>query len=452
MLVWDEPNRPDFFDVREVSDWIRENYPELLTYGNMSTINRPSSNYGQAYGTAPIPGGGYEDPPVPYDYDIFVDDYMYVVQPDVLQFDVYPWSDDPSETPDQHLRDRSYYRGAEIIRRAGLKANVPYFMFVQSFDGGGTYMPSESDLRMQLFSALAYGFKGISYFIYDHFGAYGDGTSQGGLLRATHPCECVYTRNPLYYSAQAANLELLAVGETLKYLESTQVRYIVGKHLDGGTGPEVPNQLPLGVTAWNAGTDDPYITNIQATNAGTIPGVTEGDLLVGHFKPASDVLPGLQCDDDTYFMIVNLLREKNVSAADASQLVHVEFDFGSSGITRLWNVSRVTGALEDVPLVHDGGAQYHLDLILSGGTGELFKYEKGGVPELTGAQPGSSGPELSFLACQGVTYHVDQTDDPLADPVTWTQANSVSDAAGPTTLTNPPSPETSLIYRLRGSQ
>ena len=447
MLVWDEPQRPEFFDVREVSDWIRENYPGLLVYGNMSTIARPGSNYGQAYGTAPAAGGGYEDPPVPYDYDTFVDDYMYVVAPDVLQFDVYPFSDDPSESADQYLRDRSYYRGAEIIRRAGLRANVPYFMVVQSFDGGGTYMPSESDMRMQLFSALAYGFKGITYFVFDHFGAYG--SSGGGMLLATSPCECVYTTNPIYGFGQAANLEITALGETLKYLESTQVRYIVGKHIEGG--PEVPNDLPLGVTAWNAGADDPYITSIDATHTGAVPGVTEGDLLVGHFRPASDELAGLQCDDGSYFMIVNLLREQNVSAAGASQQIHIEFDFGSSGITRLWKVSRITGHLEPAPLVHDGGTQYHLYMLFSGGTGELFKYDAGSIPLVESVEVRATAAELGFLACSGIVYHVEETQNPLADPVVWTETDAVSNLTGFLTVTNPAGP-TSTIYRLRGRQ
>jgi hypothetical protein len=85
-LVWDEPTRTDFGAVKKVSDWIKDNYPQTLVYGNMSTVGRAGYNYSQEYGTNP--------PPVPYDHATFIDDYMYVVQPDVLQSDIYPipWS------------------------------------------------------------------------------------------------------------------------------------------------------------------------------------------------------------------------------------------------------------------------------------------------------------------------------------------------------------------------
>ena len=451
MLVWDEPPRPDFFDVREVSDWIRENYPHLLVYGNISTILRPTSNYGQEYGTTFVPGVGYEDPPVPYDYDTFVDDYMYIVAPDVLQFDVYPFSDDPSESADDHLRHRSYYRGAEIIRKAGLRANVPYYMVVQSFDGGGTYMPSESDFRMQTFSALAYGFKGITYFTFDHFGAFVDG-GEGGMLRALSSCECIYTTNAIYSHAQALNLEIAALGESLKHLESTRVRYILGKHIDGGSGQEVPNELPLGVTPSNAQTDSLYIQSIQATNIGTLATITEGDLLIGYFTPATDDMPGLQCDGEEYFMVVNLLREQNISAADASQRVRIAFDFGGSGITRLLKSNRTTGQWDPVELTHDGGSSYHLELVMTGGTGELLKYDNGSVPLIEAAQAVAGGSAVSFLSCSGIVYHVEETLDPAAVPVVWTETGTVSDFSGPATVTNPPGPAASAIYRLRGSQ
>jgi hypothetical protein len=449
MLVWDEPKRPDFYDVKEVTDWIRENYPNLLVYGNQSTILRPGSNYGQEYGTTSTPGPGYADPPVPYDYDIFVDDYMYVVAPDILQFDVYPFSDDPTESADQFLRDRSYYRGAEIIRAAGLRANVPYYMVMQSYDGGGVYMPSESDFRMQLFSALAYGFKGITYFTFDHFGAYGN--TGGGMLLATHPCECIYTTNPVYDYAQALNPEITVLGETLKYLESKRVRYILGKHIDSGSGQEVPNDLPLGVTPSDVQSESKHMTAIGATNIGTIPDVTEGDLLIGYFEPAVEELAGLECEDDEYFMVVNLLREQNVSAADASQQIRIDFDFGGSGITRLLRSNRTTGQWDPVELTHDGGSLYHLDLVLPGGTGELFKYDNGNIPRIADTQSAPGGATVNFLSCSGIVYHVEETLDPNADPVVWTESGTVSNYEGMASVTNPAG-TASAVYRLRGSQ
>jgi len=372
ILVWDEPQRPEFKDVREVSDWIKENYPEFLVYGNLSTFLTPGSNYGQEYGTDPVPGGGYEDPPVPYDYATFVDDYLYVVQPDILQFDIYPFSDDPGQPTDQYIHER-YYQGLGTIRAAGLKANVPYFVVAQSFDGGGTYLPSESETRIQVFAALAHGYEGITYFTFDHFGNFGDG--DGGMLQFINASESTYTSNAVYGYVRDTNAEVARLGETLKMLTSTQVRFLPGKHLEGQS--EVANMLPLGITQWNAATDDPFMTSVQATNVGTISGITEGDLLIGHYTPSLEALDGDQFTDESYFMIVNLLKDQNASAADATQQIVVDFDFGASGINSLQRLNRTTGQVEVVPLTSNGGSMYQLDFSLPGGTGDIFKYNTG---------------------------------------------------------------------------
>lgn len=366
-LVWDEPKRPNFDETAEVSNWIKENYPEVLVYGNLSTIHSPGSNYAQEYGSLPNP------PPVPYDYETFVDDYLHAVQPDILQFDIYPISDDPGQPVDDYLRDR-YFRGLETIRRAGIRANLPYFVVVQSFDGGGTRLPSESEIRLQTFTALGYGFKGITYFTFDHFGAFVDG-NQGGMLRALDVQETIYGTNPIYFDVKKMNPELTRLGESLKLLDSTQVRFLTGKHMDNGL--EVSNEVPLDVTVWNAVVDDPFITQIDATNVGTVPDITQGDLLVSHFEPALEELDGDAFTAESYFMIVNLLRHENASAVDASQDIHVEFDFGASGVSSLQRLNRLTGQVDVVSLNHVSGSIYDYDFTLPGGTGDLFKYNTG---------------------------------------------------------------------------
>jgi hypothetical protein len=369
VLVWDEPRRTDFQHVGQVTDWIKQNHPELMVYGNLSTFLTPGNNYGYEYGTTFVPGVGYEDPPVPYDYATFADDYLHVVQPDVLQFGVYPFRDSQTLPTDDYLNVR-YYRGLAAVREAGLRADVPYFVFVQSFDGGDTYHPSESEMRMQVFASLAHGFKGISYFMFGHY----DG-GDGGLLGFTDASESSYTTNPIYGYARDTNTEVARLGETLKMLTSTQVRFLPGKHMQGPS--EVANTLPQGVTQWNAVTDDPFITSIEAANTGAVSGITEGDLLIGHFVPSLEGLDGDQFTDESYFMVVNLLKDQHASAAGAAQQITVDFDFGASGINSLQRLNRNTGEIEVVPLTPMGGSLYQLDFDLPGGTGDLFKYNTG---------------------------------------------------------------------------
>ena len=355
------PRAFEFDEVRDVTNWIKENYPQMLVYGNINTIGSPGYNYAQEYGSLP---------PVPYDYATFVDDYMYVVQPDVLQFDLYPISDEPGNLTNVYYRDR-YFRGVGTIREAGIKADVPYSIFIQTFDGGGTRLPSESELRFQVFAPLAYGFKGISYFLFDHFGAFADG-NQGGMLRATNPNESTYAINPVYYDVKDLNPEISRLGESLKLMNSTKVRFILGKQMQGGI--EVPNEVPLDVTHWNPAVDEPFITAIQASYTGGIPNITRGDLLIGHFETAVEEVDGPQFQDERYFMLVNLLMDETQTA---TQQIHMEFDFVRSGINSLQRLSRLTGQVEIVSLIHDGGSLYHLDFSLDGGTGDLFKYNTG---------------------------------------------------------------------------
>lgn len=369
-LVWDEPQRDDLFATAEVTDWIKDHYPEMLVYGNINTIQRPGTSYANLYGSTP------SSPPVPYDFSTFMDDYLHIVEPDVIQFSLYPITDDPTESVDDYLWGR-YFTGMEQMRRAAQKADIPYFLFLQSIDGGGWRMPSDSELRFQAFAPLAYGFKGIGYFMFDHFGAFADG-NEGGLLRATNQQESTYTTNPIYFDAQALNPELSRLGEALKMMDSTQVRFILGTRTDNGNS--VPNQVPLGVDLWNPAIDEPFITNLDVTYHGSIPDVVEGNVLMGHFETADESLDGPLFQDELYFMLVNLLMDPHL---DATQEVRIDFDFGETGINSLQRLNRLTGQVDVIPLVHDVGSLYHLDWTLSGGTGDLFKYNTG-APFITG--------------------------------------------------------------------
>ena len=76
-------------------------------------------------------------------------------------------------------------------------------------------------------------------------------------------------------------------------------------------------------------------------------------------------------------MMTNGLSETSGTVVDAAQTIHLTFNFRSTGISSLMRLSRDTGQVATVPLLHDGGSLYHLDLTLDGGTGDLFKYNNG---------------------------------------------------------------------------
>ncbi len=105
---------------------------------------------------------------------------------------------------------------------------------------------------------------------------------------------------------------------------------------------------------------------------------------MSYFKPLDASLTNAGHEDDIYFMIVNGLSDATGSAVDCAQQIHITFDFASSGIDSLLRLSRETGLVEQVDLIHNRGSLYSLDLYLNGGTGDLFKFNNGGtfvVPE-----------------------------------------------------------------------
>ena len=122
-----------------------------------------------------------------------------------------------------------------------------------------------------------------------------------------------------------------------------------------------------------------------------------GDVIVGAFKPLDPSFTNAGHASDVYFMIVNGLSDATGSAADCRQDIHLSFDFGTSGITDLLRLSRQTGQVEEVDLVHGSGSQYSLDLILDGGTGDLFTFNNGGI--FATPEPGTLA--LLFTAASG---------------------------------------------------
>jgi hypothetical protein len=145
----------------------------------------------------------------------------------------------------------------------------------------------------------------------------------------------------------------------------------MGTHMN--SGKVTNNTLPSNIMAWNASAG-PYIASIDVTNAGRKNDGLPGDVLVGYFRPLTEVGDGLHHHDQVYFMIVNGLSATDGSAADTRQKIRVGFDFEASGINTLQRTRRDTGQIEIVPLAGDGGSRYHLDLTLDGGTGDLFSF------------------------------------------------------------------------------
>ncbi|HUT73801.1 MAG TPA: hypothetical protein VM221_03065 [Armatimonadota bacterium] len=347
-LIWDEPRHPAFPAMAQAMAWFRETFPEMLGYSNLYSGGAPAGKY---YDTEPDAEGNYTAPPVPYGYEQYLREYLDTCHPDLLMVDPYPFVD--YETCDDVTWTATrYFHTLEAVRKAALEASLPYWTFVQSFGNGGSYYcPSESDLRMQVFSSLAYGFTGLAYFLYH---------------APTYPCALLCadgTPSPLFHVVSQVNREVQHLGPALRSLTSTDVRYVPGlRYLDGRN---VPNPLPVGVTAY-----DDAAGKVCGIASIEVKGVAESrNALIGFFRDDAG---------GAYFMLVNLRHARGVAADE--MIVPVQLSFEPS-VQTLYRLSRETGGPEAVTIA-DG----KLELRLPGGTGDLFKVGDGKFPGVEGVE------------------------------------------------------------------
>jgi len=91
-------------------------------------------------------------------YEEHVARYLDTVRPPFLSFDHYP-------VMRSGLRP-DYYRNLEIIRRAALERGLDFWAFTLSVPHAVYPQPDAGHLRLQLWSDIAYGAKGLQYFTF----------------------------------------------------------------------------------------------------------------------------------------------------------------------------------------------------------------------------------------------------------------------------------------------
>ncbi len=348
-IINDEPQfrgRNNFEDTGKVLNWIKQTWPEKLVLSNTNAHNigalgdKPGDYFGSTKGLTPEEIHDSKR----YTYDDYVRDYVRLVRPDVLMFDGYIFSyGEGNETGVPH----EWFEALWVIRREALWARIPYWAWMQTWDrpaerGYNVRLPSESDYRMEVFSALTYGFTGTSDFIYC------GGHVRDILLQNGTP-------SPLFEPAAKTHAEVRNIGQSLRFLTSTNVAFLPGYQPD-----RKPWRLerPYRLADWapKAGGD----SNI--TYARVVDGDVQRNGLIGHF---------VDDDGQTYFMVTNLYQHAHKSAAEAAVKFRLKFAPEVKTVLRL---SRETGKTERLEIKD---AEQGLLVTLPGGTGDLFKYDTG---------------------------------------------------------------------------
>ena len=305
-IVWDEPGEQMFEGIGRVVSYLKQNDPDRLAYINVGA-------------TVTDPG-----------YDSYLTNMMETVQPDVLCYDNYPFRRDGSRMYSD------FYATLMLVRNKAQTYNVPLFATMQSFDWDVYYLPTVTEMRTELFSYLTAGVQGLIYYQYEANHVPLALVSQTGVT------------SPLYPKVAAANPEALRLGKSLRFLRSTDVKFV----------PSSTNK-PVGLANWSqsAGADT-HILSLTAASG--------SDGLVGFFRDDSN---------QSYFMLTNLKHGYGMTEADSYATFNVTFD---SSINSLLRLSRQTGEPQRVPL-----SNHVLNLTIMGGTGDLFKYDTGffaGIP------------------------------------------------------------------------
>ena len=287
--------------------------------------------------------------------------YMSLCKPDLLCFDTYPFLND---APGPGGSPTNWYGDLQRYRKLSLGIGVPYGAWMQTFHGEDKYRdPSESEMRLNQFAAWTFGYTTIACFTYNAgstnlFRGPGDRIPRDGFRQISQ-----------------INHESLHLGPALVQLKNTDVRIVLGQHMDPATRKPVDNPRPIDVDLWRFGVNDPYLRGYTVDNIGSKNDKLRGDVLIGWFKPLEhDAGP-----DEIYMMVTNGLTDRNAAGPSCRQKITLNFHFKDSGIKSIQRLSRMTGKVTDVPLraIENDPGRYVMTLELDGGTGDLFKLDTG---------------------------------------------------------------------------
>ena len=201
-------------------------------------------------------------------YQEYINRYIQIVRPKFFSYDNYPFLSSGFKP--------GYYHNMEVIRSAAQKAGIPFWAFTMSCQLYPPYpAPKESWVRLQLYSDLAYGARGLIYYAY---ALPISGFNIAHVFEDYRTSILDSTGKPTYiYSiAKRVNLEIQSLGPVIDGLRSVGVYQT--KPLPEGTNP-----LPK----------DFYVEK-----------VTGGPMVVGYFKDESS---------QPYLLLVNRNYQKRVN-------------------------------------------------------------------------------------------------------------------------------------------
>jgi hypothetical protein len=256
----DEPNASQFPSLGKLVAYLRERDPLHLAYINLF----PTYANNKQLGTKGDVVTAYKE---------HLRLYVEQVRPSLISYDHYQFR--LKGDGDQ------YFLNLAMIRRAAQEASVPFLNIVQACTWAPDVMrvPNPDELRYLVYSTLAYGAQGISYYVYAHANHHGSLVSLDGIP------------GPLYHAVKAYNREFVAIARELQPLRSLGVYHTSMHepgceplptdalfHLGSSQSPSMPRGFLLGFFGAEGRPTHVVIVNLDYTTDVTTALVGPGEL------------------------------------------------------------------------------------------------------------------------------------------------------------------------------
>jgi len=202
--ITDEPNAAEFPALGRLVAFLRQHDPAHLAYINLY----PTYANNRRLGTEGDRVTAYRE---------HLRQYVEMVKPGLVSYDHYQFA--TSGDLD------GYFLNLAMIRTAALEADLPFLNIVQACSWTPVRrVPQGDEMRYLLYTTLAYGAQGVSYYVYCHRG------HTGGLALADG------TPTSIYHALKTLNREFVAIAAELQRLESLAVYH---------AGMTPPGAVPL---------------------------------------------------------------------------------------------------------------------------------------------------------------------------------------------------------------
>ena len=150
--VWDEPHKDVFMKTRELRDLFKKYAPEKLAfscvYPSYGVYNWSSSDFNWKNST----------------YGKYIDEYLNEIQPEILSLNYYPFAVTGLKS-DIYRHD--VWRDMGYVRKQAIETGTPNWHYFQGVSDLQKKTPdglAVEQIKVQMYAALAYGVKGLSYY------------------------------------------------------------------------------------------------------------------------------------------------------------------------------------------------------------------------------------------------------------------------------------------------